>query len=82
MQYLGYEVSASTVRKILNDHGIVPDPESRKKGDWLQFLDTQQDVTAATDFATVELLTTYGLSRRHLLFFMDIKFTSQTIMIP
>ena len=32
----------------------------------------QQYVTAATDFATIELLTEYGLERRHVLFFMDI----------
>ena len=30
MKYLGYDVSATTIRKILNDHGIIPDPERRK----------------------------------------------------
>lgn len=72
MKYLGYDVSASTVRKILNDRGIVPDPERRKRGDWQQFIETQQYVTAATDFATVERVTEHGLVREHLLFFMDI----------
>ena len=72
MKYLGYDVSASTVRKILNDRGIIPDPERRKRGDWQQFIETQQYVTAATDFATVERVTEHGLVREHLLFFMDI----------
>ena len=72
MKYLGYDVSATTVRKILNDHGIFPDPERRRRGDWAQFIETQQYVTASTDFATVERVTEYGLVREHLLFFMDI----------
>ena len=39
---------------------------------WRQFIETQQYVTAATDFATVERVTEHGLIREHLLFFMDI----------
>ena len=72
MRYLGYDISATTIRKILNDHGIVPDPERRLRGDWQQFVATQQYITAATDFATVERVTEHGLVRGHLLFFMDI----------
>ncbi len=72
MRYLGYDVCASTVRNILNAHGIIPDPERRLRGDWLQFIETQQYVTAATDFAQVEVLTPGGLVRQSLLFFMDI----------
>jgi AraC-like DNA-binding protein len=55
MKYLGYDVSATTVRNFLDAHGIVPDPERRRRGDWLQFIETQQYVTAATDFAHVEM---------------------------
>ena len=72
MNYLGYNVCASTVRHILNDHGIVPDPEQRLRGDWDQFIETQQYCTASTDFAQVERLTPFGLVRESLLFFMDI----------
>ena len=64
MKYLGYDVSATTVRNVLDAHGIVPDPERRRRGDWLQFIETQQYVTAATDFAHVEMATEYGLERR------------------
>ena len=71
MKYLGYDVSASTVRNVLDAH-IVPDPECRRRGNWFQFIETQQYIADATDFAHVELATPYGLERRHLLFFMDI----------
>ena len=72
MRYLGYNVSATTIRHILEANGIVPDPERRLRGDWSQFIETQQYVTAATDFAQVERLTPFGLVRESLLFFMDI----------
>ncbi len=72
MNYLGYDISASTVKNILDDYGIVPDPERRLRGDWDQFIETQQYVTAAMDFAQVERLTPSGLIRESLLFFMDI----------
>ena len=72
MKYLGYDISASTVKNILDDYGIVPDPERRLRGDWDQFIETQQYVTASVDFAQVERLTPFGLFRESLLFFMDI----------
>ena len=72
MRYLGYNVSATTIRHILEANGIVPDPERRLRGDWSQFIETQQYVTASTDFAQVERLTPFGLIRESLLFFMDI----------
>lgn len=72
MRHIGYDVCATTVRKVLDEHGIVPDPERRLRGDWMQFIAAQEHVAAATDFATVELLTRSGLEREHILFFMDI----------
>ena len=72
MRYLGYDVSASTVRNILDAHGIVPDPERKQHGDWQQFIDSQQYVTASVDFAQVEMLKPHGLVRESLLFAMDI----------
>ncbi len=72
MNYLGYDISPSTVKNILDDYGIVPDPERRLRGDWDQFIETQQYVTASVDFAQVERLTPFGLIRESLLFFMDL----------
>ena len=72
MRYLGYDVSASTVKNILDAHGIIPDPEYKLRGNWKRFIDSQQYVTASVDFAQVERLTPFGLVRESLLFFMDI----------
>ena len=72
MRYLGYDISPSTVKNILDGYGIVPDPERRLMGCWDQFIDTQQYVTASVDFAQVEMLTPQGLVRESLLFAMDI----------
>ena len=66
MRYLGYNVSATTIRHILEANGIIPDPERRLRGDWSQFIETQQYVTASTDFAQVERLTPFGLVRQPL----------------
>ena len=35
IKYLGCDVSATTVRNVLDAHGIVPDPERKRRGDWL-----------------------------------------------
>ena len=74
MRYLGYNVSATTIRHILEANGIVPDPDRRLRGDWSQFIETQQYVTASTDFAQVERLTPFGLVRESLLFFWEVLF--------
>lgn len=71
MQYLNYKVSDSTIRKILNDYGIVPNPEKRARGDWLQFWNTQEAVTAAIDFAQTAIVYPFGLVRYRSLFCMD-----------
>jgi len=44
----------------------------RLRGDWDQFIETQQYCTASTDFAQVEMLTPFGIVRQSLFFFMDI----------
>ena len=72
MRYLGYSIGATTVKHILDDYGIVPDPERWVRGDCDQFIETQQYVTTSTDFAQVERLTPHGMVRESLLFFMDI----------
>ncbi len=61
-----------TVRLVLNDYDIVPDPERRLRDDWELFTETRQYSSALTDFAQVERLTTFELIRESLLFFMDI----------
>lgn len=72
MNYLGYKIGKTTVWRIMEDHGLNPDPEVRKKGDWNKFISSHLDVLAATDFFSVELLTHKGLVRCMVLFIIDI----------
>lgn len=73
MVYLGMKVSASTVKRVLDDYGIVPDPEQKKRIDWERFISSHMDSLAATDFFTVEVMTPVALVRYMVLFFIDIK---------
>ena len=63
---LGHRVGASTVWRLLKQHGIDPAPQ-RTSVTWTQFLRSQAAV--ACDFATVD---TALLRRCYLLFFIDI----------
>jgi len=72
MAYLGYSIGRSTVKRILDDHGICPGPERSSQGTWTQFIQSHMNVLAATDFFSVELLTPRGLVRCMVLFVIDI----------
>ncbi len=63
---LGHRVGASTVWRILKQHGIDPAPQ-RSAVTWTQFLRSQAAV--ACDFATID---TALLRRYYLLFFIDV----------
>ena len=71
VHWLGYNVSFMTIKRILNEHGIFP-TDGRTKSDIDQFYKAHENVLAACDFATYELLTENGLQREHILFFEDI----------
>lgn len=73
MTYLSMKVSASSVKRVLDDYGIMPDPEQKKKIDWSTFISSHLDSLAATDFFTVEVMTEEALIRYMVLFFIDIK---------
>ena len=65
---LGYQVSASTVWKILHRAGV--DPAPRRNGPtWIQFLSSQAKAILACDFLHVD---TIGLKRIYVLFVMEI----------
>ncbi|MDD5728035.1 MAG: integrase core domain-containing protein [Victivallales bacterium] len=73
MRYLGFEISTATVRRILDEHGIKPDPKHKPNITWNEFIKSHWEVLAATDFLSVELLTPFGLMRCMILFFIDIQ---------
>ena len=70
VHWLGYKVSFMTIKRILNEHGIFP-TDGRTKSDIGEFYKAHENVLAACDFATYELLTENGLQREHILFFED-----------
>ena len=66
-------VSRSTVKRVLDERGIVPAPERSRDTSWRDFLATHWDGLFGTDFFTVEVLTVRGLVRYTVLFFMELK---------
>jgi putative transposase len=73
MLYLGLKVGRSTIKRILDAHGIIPDPELKRRIRWKEFLKSHWEVMAATDFLSVELLTPRGLVKCMIVFFIDIQ---------
>jgi putative transposase len=69
---LGHDISESTVRRILKDHGIEPAPGRSTKTTWNEFLRTHWDSLAASDFFTVEVWRTSGLIRCAVFFVIDL----------
>lgn len=69
---LGHEISASTVKNILKQHGIEPAPDRVKKPKWKEFLAAHWGAIAATDFFSVEVWTKGGLVTYFVLFVIDI----------
>jgi putative transposase len=66
LKLLGHQVSRTTVRRILEEAGMVPAP---KRGmTWETFLGAHWHGLFATDFFHVEVLTLFGLVRYQVLF--------------
>ena len=63
LKNLDYTVGRSTVRRILNDHGIDPAPERGKRTLWNTPLKAHPGEIAEADFFTVEILILVGLLR-------------------
>ena len=70
---LGHELGRSTIRRILADHGLDPAPERGSRTRWSTFLKAHWGAIAATDFFTVEVLTSSGLVRYFVLFVIKLK---------
>ena len=71
LKYLGYEVSRSTVRRVLIEHGIDPAPNRPERTTWREFIKAHWESLTAIDFFTVEAYTWQGLTRYMVLFAID-----------
>jgi transposase InsO family protein len=60
---LGYELARTTIRSILQEHGIDPAPERSKRTTWKAFLRAHWPAIAACDFFTIDVLTWSGITR-------------------
>jgi len=69
---IGYQVSDQTVGNILERNGIPPVPNRTQDTTWSKFIKNHQDVLAACDFFTTEVITPVGLITFYVLFFIHI----------
>ena len=69
---LGYKVSDQTIGNILKRNGIPPVPNRAQDTTWSSFIKNHQDVIAACDFFTTEVITPFGLITYYILFFIHI----------
>jgi putative transposase len=69
---LGIEISATSVRNLLAEHGLEPAPERGKSPTWPEFIKSHMDVLAAVDFTTIDIWSGGRLKTMYLLFFMEI----------
>jgi hypothetical protein len=72
LENLGYQVSKSTVRRMLRSAGLDPAPHRKKSLTWSTFLKRHWQGLCAADFITKEILTLQGLVRVQVLLVMEI----------
>ena len=70
---LEYRVCHQTVGKVLQRHGLPPDPERKRTTTWSAFIRTHLALLAGTDFFTAEVLTLRGLMTYYVLFFIRLE---------
>ena len=72
LKALGYDVSWQTVRRVMLDAGLLPDPERPYKTTWNTFIKSHWESIAACDFFTTEVWTLRGLTRYLVFFVIDL----------
>lgn len=73
MKHLGYNVSRTTIGRVLARRGFDPDPEIRKRTTWVDFIRSHWETLAAIDFFTIEIHTWRGLMRYVVLFAVELR---------
>ena len=69
---LGYKISDRTVGNVLKRNGILPAPDRNRDITWATFIKQHQNVIAACDFFTTEVITPAGLITFYVLFFIHL----------
>jgi len=69
LKNIGHRVAASTIAKVLKEHGIKPAPD--RPTSWRTFIKTHADVIVGADFFTTEVWTASGLVTYYTLFFIE-----------
>jgi hypothetical protein len=64
---LGYEISDQSVGNVLKRNGILPAPERKKDSNWTAFINAHENILAACDFFTTEVITPAGLVTYYIL---------------
>jgi transposase InsO family protein len=72
LRKLGYDVHWQTVRRVMLDAGLLPDPDKPYKTTWKTFLKSHWESIAACDFLTVEAWGLKGLTRYMVFFVIDL----------
>ena len=65
---LGHQLDPITIRNILLRNNLEPSPRRKKGMSWPQFMKTQWEVLAASDFFTAEVATWYGIVTYYVFF--------------
>jgi len=79
MKRLGYDVSRTTIGRVLLRRGFDPDLRVRKRTTWMEFIRCHWDSLAAIDFFSVEIHTWQGLKRYMVLFAVELRSRKVTI---
>ena len=72
LRKLDYDVHWQTVRRIMLDAGLLPDPDKPYKTTWKTFLASHWESIAACDFFSIEAWGLKGLTRYLVFFVIDI----------
>ena len=69
---LGYKLCKQTVCNTFERNGIPPAPSRTQDTIWSTFIKNHQDIIAACDFFTTEVITSFGLITYYVMFFIHI----------
>lgn len=73
MKYLGLTVSATTISRVLREHGIDPCDDRPERTTWNEFIKREWDSLCAIDFFHKDIWTAHGLVRYMVLVVIDYK---------